>query len=89
MVRRPWFTRSRPRSAYRSPSTGDPWARSSSPRIPTDEIAEIWDGIVTQIEVGSAIAAALLLITMTVVNRALEPIKSLARCDGQYRGGPL
>jgi two-component system sensor histidine kinase UhpB len=45
---------------------------------PTDEIAEIWDGIVTQIEVGSAIAAALLLITMTVVNRALAPIKSLA-----------
>ena len=44
---------------------------------PTDEIAEIWDGIVTQIEVGSAIAAALLLITMTVVSRALEPIKSL------------
>src|ERR1700726_2583368 len=44
---------------------------------PTDEVAEIWDGIVTQIEVGSAIAAALLLITMTVVNRALQPIKSL------------
>jgi two-component system sensor histidine kinase UhpB len=44
---------------------------------PTDEIAEIWDGIVTQIEVGSAIAAALLLITITVVNRALQPIKSL------------
>ena len=44
---------------------------------PTDEVAEIWDGIVTQIEVGSAIAAALLLITMTIVNRALEPIKSL------------
>src|SRR5882757_8163256 len=45
---------------------------------PTDEIAEIWDGIVTQVEVGSAIAAALLLITMTVVSRALLPIKSLA-----------
>jgi two-component system, NarL family, sensor histidine kinase UhpB len=45
---------------------------------PTDEIAEIWDGIVTQIGIGSAIVAALLLITMTVVNRALEPIKSLA-----------
>src|SRR6202045_2455793 len=45
---------------------------------PTDEVAEIWDGIVTQIEVGSAIAAALLLITMTVVNRALAPITSLA-----------
>jgi two-component system, NarL family, sensor histidine kinase UhpB len=45
---------------------------------PTDEIAEIWDGIVTQIEVGSGIAAALLLITMLVVNRALHPIQSLA-----------
>ncbi len=45
---------------------------------PTDEIAEIWDGIVTQLEIGLAIAAALLLITMTVVNRALQPIKSLA-----------
>jgi two-component system sensor histidine kinase UhpB len=45
---------------------------------PTDEIAEIWDGIVTQIEVGSAIAAALLLITMIVVSRALQPISSLA-----------
>jgi two-component system sensor histidine kinase UhpB len=45
---------------------------------PTDEIAEIWDGIVTQIEVGLAISAALLLITMTVVSRALQPIQSLA-----------
>jgi two-component system, NarL family, sensor histidine kinase UhpB len=45
---------------------------------PTDEIAEIWDGIVDQIEIGSAIAAALFLITMTVVNRALAPIESLA-----------
>jgi two-component system sensor histidine kinase UhpB len=44
---------------------------------PTDEIAEIWDGVVTQIEVVSAIAAALLT-TMTVVSRALESIKSLA-----------
>jgi two-component system, NarL family, sensor histidine kinase UhpB len=45
---------------------------------PTDEIAEIWDGIVDQIEIGSAIAAALFLITMTVVGRALGPIESLA-----------
>ncbi|MBN9043952.1 MAG: histidine kinase [Rhizobiales bacterium 62-47] len=45
---------------------------------PSDEIAEIWDGIVTQLEVGSAIAAALLLITMIVVSRALAPIQSLA-----------
>jgi two-component system sensor histidine kinase UhpB len=45
---------------------------------PTDEIAEIWDDIVTQIEVGSAIAAALVLLTITVVNRALAPINALA-----------
>src|ERR1700726_2618512 len=44
---------------------------------PTDEIAEIWEGIVDQIESGSAIAAALFLITMTVVNRALAPLESL------------
>src|SRR5258708_7620920 len=54
---------------------------------PTDEIAEIWDGIVTQIEVGSAIAAALLLITMTVVNRALVPIKSLGDAMGFIEAG--
>lgn len=54
---------------------------------PTDEIAEIWDGIVTQIEVGSAIAAALLLITMTVVNRALEPIQSLADAMSSIEAG--
>ncbi len=54
---------------------------------PTDEIAEIWDGIVTQIEVGSAIAAALLLITMMVVNRALEPIKSLADAMSAIEAG--
>jgi two-component system sensor histidine kinase UhpB len=54
---------------------------------PTDEIAEIWDGIVTQIEVGSAIAAALLLLTMTVVNRALEPIKSLADAMSAIEAG--
>ena len=45
---------------------------------PSDEIAEIWDGIVTQLEVGSVIAAALLILTMLVVSRALTPIQSLA-----------
>jgi two-component system, NarL family, sensor histidine kinase UhpB len=45
---------------------------------PTDEMAEIWDGIITQLEVGSAIALALLLITMTVVGRALAPIGDLS-----------
>jgi two-component system sensor histidine kinase UhpB len=54
---------------------------------PTDEIAEIWDGIITQIEIGSAIALALLLITMTVVNRALAPIKSLADAMGAIEAG--
>lgn len=45
---------------------------------PTDEIAEIWDSIVTQVQFGSAIAAALLILTMLVVSRALAPIQSLA-----------
>jgi two-component system sensor histidine kinase UhpB len=54
---------------------------------PTDEIAEIWDGIVTQIEVGSAIAAALLLVTITVVNRALAPINSLAEAMSSIEAG--
>jgi two-component system, NarL family, sensor histidine kinase UhpB len=44
---------------------------------PNDEMNEIWDGIVTQILIGSVIAAALLLITMTVVSRALAPIGAL------------
>src|SRR6202035_2756882 len=54
---------------------------------PTDEVAEIWDGIVTQIEVGSAIAAALFLITMTVVNRALAPIQSLTETMSAIEAG--
>ncbi len=45
---------------------------------PNDEINEIWDGIVTQLQVGSAIAAAMLLITMVVVSRALAPLQSLS-----------
>ena len=44
---------------------------------PTDEIAEIWDGILVQLEVGSAIAVILFAITMTVMNRALAPIEAL------------
>ncbi len=45
---------------------------------PNDEIAEIWDGILTQLEIGSAIAVALFLVTMTVVGRALRPLESLS-----------
>jgi two-component system, NarL family, sensor histidine kinase UhpB len=54
---------------------------------PTDEIAEIWDGILTQIEVGTAIAAALFLITMAVVNRALAPIQSLTEAMSAIEAG--
>jgi two-component system, NarL family, sensor histidine kinase UhpB len=50
---------------------------------PNDEMAEIWDGIVTQIEVGAAIAVVLFLVTMLVVNRALAPLQALA--DGMTR----
>jgi two-component system sensor histidine kinase UhpB len=54
---------------------------------PNDEIAEIWEDIVTQIEVGSAIAAALLLITMTVVSRALQPIEALGHAMTRIEAG--
>src|ERR1700760_1343062 len=55
--------------------------------IPNDEIEEIWDGIVTQIEVGSAVALALFLITMTVVGRALAPLQSLSQAMGRLEAG--
>ncbi|SDJ45973.1 MULTISPECIES: histidine kinase [Bradyrhizobium] len=54
---------------------------------PDDEMAEIWDGIVTQLEVGSAIAVALLLITMTVVGRALAPLKALSQAMTDLESG--
>jgi two-component system sensor histidine kinase UhpB len=55
--------------------------------LPNDEMAEIWDGIVTQLEVGSAIAVALFLITMTVVGRALAPLQALARAMTEIEAG--
>ena len=48
---------------------------------------EIWDGIVTQIEIGSAVAVLLLLITMTVVGRALTPIQWLADAMASIEAG--
>jgi two-component system, NarL family, sensor histidine kinase UhpB len=54
---------------------------------PTDEINEIWDGIVTQLQVGSAIAVALFLITMLVVSRALAPIEQLSRAMTNIAAG--
>jgi two-component system, NarL family, sensor histidine kinase UhpB len=57
--------------------------------IPNDEIAEIWDGILTQLAVGSAVALALFLITMVVIGRALAPLQALSQAmtdieDGSY-----
>lgn len=54
---------------------------------PNDEIAEIWDGIVTQLEVGSATALALFFITMMVVSRALAPLKALAQAMTRIESG--
>jgi two-component system, NarL family, sensor histidine kinase UhpB len=54
---------------------------------PNDEMAEIWDDIVTQIQVGFAIAVALLLITMMVVNRALAPLQALANGMADIEAG--
>ncbi len=54
---------------------------------PNDEIAEIWDGILTQLEVGSVIALALFLVMTTVVGRALSPLQSLAQAMSELEGG--
>jgi two-component system sensor histidine kinase UhpB len=55
--------------------------------IPNDEIAEIWDDIITQIEVGSAVALALFLITMAVVGRALAPLEALSEAMSRIEAG--
>lgn len=54
---------------------------------PTDEVAEIWDGIVTQVEIGSALAVTLLLVTMVVVSRALAPLQSLSDAMASIEAG--
>src|SRR5712672_1780632 len=54
---------------------------------PNDEMTEIWDGIVTQLQVGSAIAGALFLITMMVVSRALAPIQALSEAMSKIESG--
>lgn len=54
---------------------------------PDDEMAEIWDGIVTQVEVGSAIAVALFLVTMLVVGRALAPLEGLSKAMTSIEAG--
>jgi two-component system sensor histidine kinase UhpB len=54
---------------------------------PDDEMAEIWDGIVTQLQVGSAIAIVLFLITIMVVSRALAPIETLSEAMTRIESG--
>ena len=54
---------------------------------PNDEMTEIWDGIVTQLEVGSAIAVALFLMTMMVVSRALAPLQALSKAMTDIAAG--
>lgn len=54
---------------------------------PTDEISEIWDGIVTQLVVGACIALVLFLITAAVVSRALGPLNSLAGAMTKVEAG--
>jgi two-component system, NarL family, sensor histidine kinase UhpB len=54
---------------------------------PDDEIAEIWDGIVTQLQVGSLTALALFLVTMMVVGRALSPLGALSQAMNRIEAG--
>jgi len=54
---------------------------------PNDEMAEIWDGIVTQLQIGTAIAVILFLITTRVVSRALAPIQTLSDAMAKIEAG--
>lgn len=55
--------------------------------LPDDEIAEIWDGIMTQLVVGSAVAATLFLVTMLVIGRALAPLRDLSQAMTAIEAG--
>ncbi|MEH2628070.1 two-component system sensor histidine kinase UhpB [Bradyrhizobium sp. AZCC 1719] len=54
---------------------------------PNDEMAEIWDGIVTQLAVSSALAIALFLVTIVVVDRALTPLQALSQTMANIEAG--
>lgn len=54
---------------------------------PNDEMAEIWDGIVTQLQIGTVIALVLFLITARVVGRALAPIQTLSEAMAKMEAG--
>ena len=54
---------------------------------PNDEMAEIWDGIVTQLQIGTVTALVLFLITARVVSRALTPIRTLSQAMTKIEAG--
>ena len=54
---------------------------------PNDEMAEIWDGIITQLQIGAAIAIVLFLITSRVVSRAFAPIQTLSDAMAKIEAG--
>ena len=54
---------------------------------PNDEVAEIWDGILTQLLIGAVIAIVLFLITIRVVSRALAPIRTLSDAMTKIEAG--
>jgi two-component system sensor histidine kinase UhpB len=54
---------------------------------PNDEMSEIWDGIVSQLQIGSVITIVLFLITSRVVGRALAPIETLSGAMTKIEAG--
>jgi two-component system sensor histidine kinase UhpB len=54
---------------------------------PDDEIAEIWDGIITQLVIGPVIAVVLFLFTTRVVGSALAPLQQLSRAMSAIEEG--
>ena len=54
---------------------------------PNDEMREIWDGIVSQLQIGSVITIVLFLITSRVVSRALAPIETLSDAMTRIEAG--
>ena len=54
---------------------------------PNDEVAEIWDGIITQLLISTVIAIVLFLITIRVVSRALAPIQTLSDAMTKIEAG--
>jgi len=54
---------------------------------PNDEVAEIWDGIITQLQIGTVIAIVLFFITTRVVSRALAPIQTLSEAMTKIEAG--